>query len=113
MEVLLIFQRVNTVHLLTPLSILIISGCTWVKPIENASDIAVINSSQATLCESIGSTSVSVKDRLGILKRGSDKVAEELTTLAQNSAVNMGGNSISALTEVNDGEQRFGIYNCQ
>jgi len=90
----------------------IVSACTWVKPIENASDISLISLTDTASCKVLGNTNVSVKDRVGILKRGSTKVAEELTTLAKNAAVNMGGNSIAAKTEVNEGQQEFGIYQC-
>lgn len=89
-----------------------LANCTWVKPIENASEVALVNPVHIVQCETLGTTRVSVKDRLGVLKRNNEKVAEELNTLAKNSAVEMGGNTIVELSDVTDGAQEFGIYQC-
>lgn len=88
------------------------AGCTWVKPIGQAAEVALVQPTHVVQCQSLGTTRVSVKDRLGILKRSERKVSEELSTLAKNSAVSMGGDTIVEKTEVIDGAQDFAIYQC-
>lgn len=90
-----------------------ISACTWVKPMENAQKVAIVNEVHTLSCEKLGQTQSSVKDKLGIVKRRSDKVKQELLTLAQNAALEMGGDTLVALDEPVDGEQTFAVYRCQ
>ncbi|WP_019605080.1 DUF4156 domain-containing protein [Teredinibacter turnerae] len=93
--------------------VLLAGGCTWVKPIEQAEHVQVLETvSSAESCQRLGSTSVSVKDKVGFVKRGEDKVARELETLARNEAAKMGGNAVLAKSDSATGAQEFFIYRC-
>lgn len=88
-------------------------ACTWVEPAERAESVALVNDVHVVSCQKLGQTTSSVKDKLGIIKRRQHKVSEELLTLAKNTAVEMGGDSVVALSEASDGEQSFAIFRCQ
>lgn len=94
------------------LSILLLTGCTWVEPTELASSVSLIETTTAQGCERLGSTTSSVKDQIGWFNRGEDKVTSELVTLAKNAAASMGGNSIATSGELIEGAQQFIVYAC-
>lgn len=90
------------------------NACTWVEPDVSAGQVSVIAAGNTPAnCQRLGVTSSLVRDRVGIFSRSDERVAEELLTLAKNAAVEMGGNSIQPVTEVVDGEQKFGIFLCR
>lgn len=89
-----------------------LSGCTWVKPEVGADDVLVRTAAQVGQCERIGQTTTSVRDRVAAVQRSPGRVEEELETLARNSAVELGGNTLVADGPVRDGQRRFLIYTC-
>ena len=95
------------------LGVLVASGCTWVDPIAGASAITLVQPSHVVNCKSIGTTVSQVADKVGFINRSDDKVAEELLTLAKNSAVELGGDTLVAEGGPSEGTQKFRIYKCQ
>jgi len=93
--------------------IAIISGCAWVKPSADASQVQVLNHQQAEQCQQIARTTVSVLDNIVFIPRSEQQVAEELKTLARNSAAEVQGNCVVPISKVIDGEQIYNIYNCK
>ena len=59
----------------------------------------------------MGRTNTSVTARV-VFERPASAVAEELETVARNSAANMGGDTIVPLTVIEDGKQTFVVYKC-
>lgn len=94
-------------------AIMTTAGCTWVKPESGAEQVRLLSADQASGCQRLGQTTTSVRDRVGGVQRKPGKVADELTTLARNSAFEMGGDAIVADSPVRDGQQRFIIYRCR
>ena len=90
-----------------------ISACTWVDPIAGASSVTLVTPAHISNCKSIGTTTSQVKAKVGIINRSDDKVAGELLTLAQNSAVEVGGDTLVAEGAPNEGVQKFRIYKCR
>jgi hypothetical protein len=90
-----------------------ISGCTWVEPKPGASSVTLVMPTHVTNCQPVGTTTSQVKAKIGIFNRSEETVAGELLTLAQNSAVEVGGDTLVALTPPVDGEQKFKIYKCK
>lgn len=89
------------------------TGCTWVKPIEQAEMVSVAEAAaDVASCKQLGSASVSVKHKVGFVSRATDKVARELETLARNEAARMGGNRILEKSAPNEGQQQFTVYQC-
>ena len=94
------------------LLIAMLSACTWVKLTEEGETVTVVSAVNSS-CKRLGSTTSTTKADIASFDRKSKKVATELQTLARNSAAKMGGDTISAESEVSEnGEQTFGIYRC-
>ncbi len=91
---------------------LLVSGCTWVKPVEEAKDIALVKPELAQHCKKISAVTVKVKDSVGFVNRRESKVQDELITLAKNEAATLGADIIVAETKEEEGRQRFGAYAC-
>lgn len=91
----------------------IASGCTWVDPKPGASAVTLVKPSHAVNCKSLGTTVSQVKDKVGFINRSDEKVTEELLTLAKNSAVDLGGDTLVAESGPFEGSQKFRIYKCQ
>ena len=91
----------------------IISSCTWVELTKEGKNVAVLSETQVKNCKFLGKTTVSIKADIARIERNKEKVAEELEILARNNAVNMNGDAIVAITEVNKGQQVFNVYRCR
>lgn len=96
----------------TVIAMVVSAGCTWVDAVPGASRVTLVKPEHVTQCRSVGTTVSSVKDKIGIIHRSEAKVTEELLTLAKNSAVEMGGDTLVAESGPVDGTQKFRIYNC-
>ena len=88
------------------------AGCTWVKPTLGGERVVVVTPEQANYCEKLGQTRQTGVNKIGFLDRSTEKVAEELATLARNSEADMGGNAIIPLTQPVDGKQTFAVLRC-
>ncbi len=89
-----------------------LSACQWVKPSEEGSAVALVKPIHVENCEKLGSTTSTVKEKVGIVKRKEQKVTDELVTLAKNEAAKMGGDTILAKGSRESGSQSFEIYRC-
>lgn len=89
-----------------------LTACTWVEPTREGSEVLVVKASNVENCKKVGTTTTSVKHKVGIITRSEEKVTEELTTLAKNKAAEMGGDSIVAQGEAVEGSMSFNIYKC-
>lgn len=89
-----------------------LSACTFVPIQPGGQAIRVVAQGQTLTCEKRGEIGVSVKDRLGPLERSELKVRDELEVLARNEAPGLGADTVQALDEPMDGEQRFAAYRC-
>lgn len=88
------------------------AACTWVKPVEEAREIALVKPELAQHCKKVNAVTVKVTDSVAFINRRKAKVQEELVTMAKNEAALVGGDIIVAETEAAEGSQRFGVYNC-
>ena len=88
-----------------------LSGCTFVHMAPGASKVKVL-AAAPTSCEKRGEVEVSVKDRLGPYTRSEPQVRDELETLARNEAPSLSADSISPLTQPNDGGQHWAMWRC-
>lgn len=90
-----------------------ISACTWVPTTEEGSKVTVVEAQHVSLCKKIGSTTSTVKDKVGIFNRSIETVTEELTNLAKNEAAKKGGDTLVAKGAPLDGSMSFDIYKCK
>ena len=96
----------------TAFLIAVLTGCTWVELTEDAKTVSVVSSVDDS-CKRLGSSVATTKADIARIDRSSKKVGTELETIARNAAARMGGDTISAESEISEaGEQTFGIYRC-
>lgn len=92
--------------------VVLLSGCSWVKPLPGADNVALMKISDVEKCQKLGSTRSQTLDKITFINRDDDAKYRELVALAKNEAVRMRGDTIVQLTSMKDGSMEFGIYNC-
>lgn len=104
----------NILTLLITGALLATAGCTWVSPNPQVKQegIMVLPLDRVTQCRLLSKTQVSIADSIGPVKRVQSDIEKDLQTLAMNQAVAQGGDTVAALTAMNNGSQTFGIYKC-
>lgn len=93
-------------------SFLIVSACTWVKVKPGAETVRVASPEQVSNCKNMGRSTVSVKADVASFARDPKTIRQELTTLARNSAFELGGNVVVPISTIDKGKQIFAIYTC-
>ena len=93
-------------------SLLFLSACSWVQPLPGAYKVALMKLSDVKDCERLGTTTTSALDKVGLYEREDAAITEDLVLLAKNEAVNMRGDTIVALSEVQNGRMEYAIYRC-
>ena len=93
----------------------VFAGCTWVPIDDGAKAVRVFKAGAAVTagCVLQSEIDVSVKDRLGPVRRDPVKVLDELETLARNEAFEGRANAIQAKAPPIDGRQRFDAFICK
>ena len=89
-----------------------LSACAWVKPTPAGESVRVASPDAVAGCTRKGKVTVSLKSRVAGVERSPTKVANELATLARNEGVSLGGDTVVAETDVSEGAQVFGVYDC-
>lgn len=87
-------------------------GCAGPGSARKANAVRDLTADDLAGCTPAGSVHVSVADRLAQLQEVDGAVQEELRTLAAQSAVQLGGNAIVAVTGIDNGSQSFDVYRC-
>lgn len=90
----------------------VLGGCSFVTVDPDAEDVLVLEADRTRDCDRLGQTRVSVATSIGFIQRGEPAIRDNLETLARNSAAEMGGDTITPETEVSEGKQTFGIFDC-
>lgn len=94
------------------LMVLTVSACTWVDTSPEGEKVRVLMATEVAKCKHVGKTTAKTAHKLAGLNRHKDKVQGELNTLARNSAVNIGGDTIVAVDTPVNGQQVFEVYRC-
>ncbi|MFQ5993649.1 MAG: DUF4156 domain-containing protein [Acidiferrobacterales bacterium] len=103
----------KTVILLVPVVALMLMGAKWVKLTPEGEKVRVLEEQEVGTCKRLGKTNVRLKDDYVFgIKRSEKKVKKELHILGRNSAADMGGDTIVAVTEPKEGAQKFAVYKC-
>ena len=89
----------------------LLSACSTLKLTEEGEKIRILDPGEVSSCRNLGRTNASVTSKV-VFDRPANVVAEELMTVARNSAARMGGDTIVELTVVEDGHQTFEVYKC-
>ena len=93
-------------------SILLLTGCTFVKVSDQGAGVAQAVNADVVNCEALGEIESQTKDRV-LLRRNQRSVAQELIDLARNQAANMGANAIVPVGEPVAVRQTFNAYLCR
>lgn len=91
---------------------MVMAACSFVDLKPEAEDVLMLKPFQAKECEQLRRTTSQVLDKIWFVNRNKDKMADELSTLARNTAVELGGNAIMVDSEINEGKQTFVVLNC-
>lgn len=91
---------------------LALGACSPVKLKPDADQIELLDAERVKNCERLGKTRVSVATKIGFIPRGDKAIHEDLRRLARNSAIEMDGDTLTRESEVEEGEQTFGVYKC-
>lgn len=105
----------RTTRFLPIIATAVVAGaCTWVKPDSAGEKVRVAYDGNVSGCTKLGEIGVGVRDRwIPGIDRNPLKVADELESLARNEAATLKADTIAALDEPRDGEQRFAAYRCR
>jgi len=87
-------------------------SCRFIDAQPGAEKIRVVDGSQVSECELAGTTTASVTDHVGFINRDPASIDEDLVTLARNSALKVGGDTIVPGERPKAGERRFSVYRC-
>lgn len=90
-----------------------LSACTWVKPDPEGARVRVAYDGRVGGCTKVGEVTVAVRDRVLGIQRNELKVRDELESLARNEAATLGADTITAMREPEEGEQRFAAWRCR
>ena len=90
-----------------------LSARTWVKMEPQGATVRVARvGDDVSSCTRRGEVGVSVRDNIALYQRNELKVRDELETMARNEASSLGADTVQALNQPSDGEQRFAAYAC-
>ena len=90
----------------------VLMSCSWVKLTPQGKKVRVLEPQEVTSCKKLGSTTVSLKAKVGPYERSEENVREELIVLGRNSAADIGGDTIVFNKRVDFGKQIFDVYKC-
>lgn len=91
----------------------LVSACTLIERRPGADKVVVTDATQVTECQPLGAVTASVLHKVLGIERSVDAVAEDLVTVASNSAIDNKGDTLVPLEPMNHGQRRFGIYKCR
>ncbi len=90
-----------------------LAACSWGIKLDSAgSRVRVAWNDDVSACQTLGTITVSVLDKLGPVNRRGTKVNDELDIMARNEGASMGADTVKPLGAVVAGEQRWGAYRC-
>ena len=91
-----------------------LSACAPFVPLKPAAEtVQVSNLETTSACTLKGSVRVKVLNKIGPVTRDEGKVIIELNTLARNSAVEQGGDTVAAAGPIVDGEREYKVFSCR
>lgn len=88
------------------------TACSSISLTEEGKKVRVLDPSEVDSCQELGKTNTTVTATVAGIERPDSTIAEELRTIASNSAARMGGDTIVPLTVVEAGQQTFVVYKC-
>ncbi|MFT5399511.1 MAG: hypothetical protein ACI822_001444 [Gammaproteobacteria bacterium] len=89
-----------------------LSSCATLRLTGEGERIRVLNPAEVNSCRELGQTRASVTPLIFGIDRPIETISKELQMVARNSAVKLEGDTIVALTVIDEGKQTFVVYKC-
>ncbi len=90
----------------------LLQACTWVQLTAEGEKVRILDMDEVSQCEPVGQTTSTTKAKVAGVPRHINAVKDELQSLARNSAVNLGGDTIVPLGDIVEGQQTYKVYRC-
>ncbi|WP_018233668.1 DUF4156 domain-containing protein [Thioalkalivibrio thiocyanodenitrificans] len=92
---------------------LVLGACTFVPVTGEGEQVRVATAVEVQRCEHLGATIVTIRERIGFVRRPPEKLAEEAEATARNSAAaDWNANAIVPRAPLEGGRQVFDVYRC-
>jgi hypothetical protein len=88
------------------------AGCVFVQPTVEGKKVRILTAGEVERCRSLGTLTSSVADYIGAIPRARDAVQDDVTLNAQNTAADMGGDTLVLASTMEGGKQIFNVYRC-
>lgn len=86
---------------------------SWVQLTPEGSNVNLVgDASRVANCTRVGRANVKTLGKIVAVERGSQRLQDELLTLARNQAADLGGDTVVPESLISNGEQIFGVYRC-
>jgi len=92
--------------------LLLLPGCAFVSLAPEAEAVRMVDEQAAAGCKELGTTRVEVLDKVGFISRSSQKVSDELDTLARNAAIDLQGNAVVPSGPIAEGKRSYRVLRC-
>ena len=104
----------HTIYAFAGISALALSGCqSWVQLTPEGAGVELIgDAARVSSCARVGRANVQTLGKIVVVERGSQRLQDELLTLARNEAADLGGDTVVPESLIADGSQVFGVYRC-
>ncbi|ACL73792.1 DUF4156 domain-containing protein [Thioalkalivibrio sulfidiphilus] len=90
-----------------------LGACTFVPVTTEGQHVRVATASDVRNCQRLGSTTVTITEKVGFVRRPPEKLAQEAEATARNAAAkDWNGNTIVPMGPLQDGRQVFDVYRC-
>lgn len=89
-----------------------LQACTWVELTAEGEKVRILALDEVNQCERVGQTTSSTAAKVAGVPRHINAIQDELNALARNSAVNLGGDTIVPVDEIQEGQQTYQVYRC-
>jgi hypothetical protein len=92
---------------------LTLGACNFVPVTQQGQQVRVATAAEVQGCQRLGSTTVTIRERIGFVNRPPEKLADEAEATARNAAAaDWGANTIVPRAPLQDGRQVFDVYRC-
>lgn len=93
--------------------LLALQGCAWVELNPAGEQVKVVETEHVEGCKLLGKTTVSVKSTIAGVGRDEEDMQQELEVLARNNAAEIQGDTIVAISGIEDGKRVYNVYRCK
>jgi hypothetical protein len=95
------------------LGTLTLSACSFVPVSDQGEQVRIATPAEVRNCQHLGATTVSIRERIGFIRRPPETLRKEVEATARNAAAaDWNANAIVPRTHLHEGRQAFDVYLC-